>query len=84
MSELQGDIPPGVEVVRGLPHPPEILVLVMTTNIEGNTSIQFNMTPEQAVLILRDVANNVIADYDIIDGPDLVPPLRPAPTRGSS
>lgn len=52
------------EPQQGIPAPPPLLILAMTTNVNGESSIQYNMHPLQAVAVLREMADVIEAEHN--------------------
>lgn len=61
MSDAQDD---QQAPAQGLPAPPPILTLVLTVELNGNTSLNYLGEPEWAVGALRGMADKVEADME--------------------
>ena len=53
---------PEAQQVEGLPEPPPILILTMVTDRHGRSSVQYQTTKEQAISILREMADSMEAE----------------------
>jgi hypothetical protein len=53
--------------VESLPNPGPPIVLVVTVDVDGQSSVRYTTTPEYAATALRAIADGIVSDVSVLE-----------------